>query len=108
MTNYLKEISQYNIRQAKPRPSKCALPVIDMQRYFQSIASPILDKNRYNAFHGTGSEAISSLSILAIYRAVLQKFKMPGCCGFDRWGNRLYFSICLSMISRKIDKERTE
>ena len=42
MPDYLKQISQYNIREAKPKPSKCALLVIDMQRYFQSIASPIL------------------------------------------------------------------
>lgn len=44
MTDYLKEISNYNIREAKPRPSKCALLVIDMQRYFQSVASPIIGK----------------------------------------------------------------
>jgi len=37
-----KEIFQYNIREAKPRPAKCALLVIDMQQYFQSIASPII------------------------------------------------------------------
>ena len=37
-----KEISHYNIREAKPTPAKCALLVIDMQQYFQSIASPII------------------------------------------------------------------
>jgi len=42
MTDYLQEIAHYNIRDAQPRPSKCALLVIDMQRYFQSIASPII------------------------------------------------------------------
>ncbi len=42
MTDYLQEISSYNIREAEPRPSKCALLVIDMQRYFQSVASPII------------------------------------------------------------------
>lgn len=42
MTDYLREIASYNIRYAKPRPSKCALLVIDMQRFFQSIASPII------------------------------------------------------------------
>ena len=42
MTNYLKEISHYNIRKTKPRPSKCAHLVIDMQQYFKSIASPII------------------------------------------------------------------
>ena len=42
MTDHLQEIAQYNIREAQPRPSKCALLVIDMQRYFQSIASPII------------------------------------------------------------------
>ncbi len=36
------EISPYNIREAKPTPAKCALLVIDMQQYFQSIASPII------------------------------------------------------------------
>jgi isochorismate hydrolase len=42
MTDYLQEIASYNVRDANPRPSQCALLVIDMQRYFQSIASPIL------------------------------------------------------------------
>jgi len=42
MTDYLREIASYNIRDAKPRASKCALLVIDMQRFFQSIASPII------------------------------------------------------------------
>lgn len=41
-SEYFKEISKYNTRQAKPTPSKCALLVIDMQQYFQSIASNIL------------------------------------------------------------------
>ena len=40
--DYVKEISPYNIRKAKPSPAKCALLVIDMQQYFQSIASPII------------------------------------------------------------------
>ena len=44
MTDYLKEISNYNIREARPKPSKCALLVIDMQRYFESVASPIIGK----------------------------------------------------------------
>jgi len=42
MADHLQERAQYNIREAQPRPSKCALLVIDMQRYFQSIASPII------------------------------------------------------------------
>ncbi len=40
--DYLKEIDQYNIRQAWPEPEKCALLVIDMQQYFLSIAKPVL------------------------------------------------------------------
>ena len=42
MADYLNQISPYNIRQATPKPSKCALMVIDMQQYFQSIAASIL------------------------------------------------------------------
>lgn len=41
-TDYLNEIKQYNIRPAKPKPSRCALLVIDMQQYFLSIAAPII------------------------------------------------------------------
>lgn len=40
--DYLNEIDQYNIRRAWPKPDRCALLVIDMQRYFLSIARPIL------------------------------------------------------------------
>ena len=40
--NYLKEINQYNVRQAQPKPGRCALLVIDMQQYFLSMAEPIL------------------------------------------------------------------
>ena len=40
--DYLSEIEQYNIRQARPKPGRCALLVIDMQQYFLSIATPIL------------------------------------------------------------------
>jgi isochorismate hydrolase len=41
-TDYLNQIDQYNIRHACPEPGRCALLVIDMQRYFFSIATPIL------------------------------------------------------------------
>jgi isochorismate hydrolase len=34
MPDFLNQISQYNIHELKPRPSKCALLVIDMQRYY--------------------------------------------------------------------------
>ena len=40
--DYLSEIEQYNIRQARPKPGICVLLVIDMQQYFLSIATPIL------------------------------------------------------------------
>ena len=40
--DYLNEIKQYNIRPARPKPSRCALLVIDMQQYFLSIAAPII------------------------------------------------------------------
>jgi isochorismate hydrolase len=42
-TDYLNEINRYNIRRAWPKPDRCALFVIDMQRYFLSIARPILE-----------------------------------------------------------------
>jgi len=42
-TDYLNQIDQYNIRHAFPKPGRCALMVIDMQRYFFSIATPILE-----------------------------------------------------------------
>ena len=41
-SDYLNEIDQYNIRQAWPKPDRCALLVIDMQQYFLSIAAPII------------------------------------------------------------------
>jgi isochorismate hydrolase len=41
--DYLNEISPYNMRNAWPRPDRCALLVIDMQQYFLSIARPILE-----------------------------------------------------------------
>lgn len=40
--DYLKEIKEYNIRQALPSLDKTALLVIDMQRYFEGVARPIL------------------------------------------------------------------
>jgi isochorismate hydrolase len=43
-SDYLNQINQYNIRQAWPNPERCALLVIDMQQYFLSILSPILDR----------------------------------------------------------------
>lgn len=42
LQDYLNEINQYNIRQAWPKPGRCALLVIDMQQYFLSMATPIL------------------------------------------------------------------
>jgi len=42
-SDYLNEINRYNIRRAWPKPDRCALLVIDMQRYFLSIAGPILE-----------------------------------------------------------------
>ncbi len=40
----LSQIATYNIRKAKPTPDKTALLVIDMQKYFGTIAKPILAK----------------------------------------------------------------
>ncbi|HSQ83420.1 MAG TPA: isochorismatase family protein [Desulfobacterales bacterium] len=42
-SDYLNELNRYNIRRAWPKPDRCALLVIDMQRYFLSIARPILE-----------------------------------------------------------------
>jgi hypothetical protein len=39
---YLKAIQIYNVRKALPSPRKTALRVIDMQRYFESVAQGIL------------------------------------------------------------------
>mmetsp|Transcript_1280 Transcript_1280/g.926 ORF Transcript_1280/g.926 Transcript_1280/m.926 type:complete len:199 (+) Transcript_1280:1730-2326(+) len=41
-TDYLKQISRYNIRTAKPNSGRCVLLVIDMQNYFSSITSSII------------------------------------------------------------------
>jgi isochorismate hydrolase len=35
--------TRYNIRKAKPDPARCALLVIDMQRFFRPIPDPIID-----------------------------------------------------------------
>ena len=40
--NHLTHIGNYNIRQAWPTREKAALLVIDMQRYFNSVAQPIV------------------------------------------------------------------
>jgi nicotinamidase-related amidase len=45
MTKYdLSQIARYNVRKSTPMPDKTALLVIDMQKYFGSIAKPILEK----------------------------------------------------------------
>ena len=41
-SDFLDEISHYNVRRAWPKPDQCALLVIDMQQYFLPIASPIV------------------------------------------------------------------
>ena len=41
--DYLKQIEDYNIRQAWPVKEKTALLVIDMQEYFKVLAEPILN-----------------------------------------------------------------
>lgn len=41
-SDFLKEISSYNVRRALPKPGKCALVVIDMQQYFLPLASHIV------------------------------------------------------------------
>ena len=41
-SDFLDEISNYNVRRAWPKPGKCVLLVIDMQKYFLPIASPIV------------------------------------------------------------------
>lgn len=43
MQDYLDQIKNYNIRQARPVPEKTALLVIDMQRRFGEVAARILD-----------------------------------------------------------------
>ncbi|MHC4181910.1 MAG: isochorismatase family protein [Planctomycetota bacterium] len=40
----LSQIARYNVRKAKPTLDKTALLIIDMQKYFGSIAKPILEK----------------------------------------------------------------
>ncbi|MHC4268704.1 MAG: isochorismatase family protein [Planctomycetota bacterium] len=37
------QIAKYNIRQADPAPERTALLVVDMQKYFHSIAEPITE-----------------------------------------------------------------
>ena len=42
-TDFLKKISQYNVRQRWPRPETCAVLVIDMQQFFLPVATPIIE-----------------------------------------------------------------
>lgn len=42
MQNFLDDIRIYNTRQARPRRGKCALLVIDMQKYFLPMALPVI------------------------------------------------------------------
>lgn len=42
MSDYLNEIRNYNTREARPQPGKCALLVIDMQNYFLPISKPVI------------------------------------------------------------------
>jgi isochorismate hydrolase len=41
-SDFLKEISSYNVRRALPKPGQSALLVIDMQQYFLPLASPVV------------------------------------------------------------------
>ncbi len=43
MQDFLQEIGKYNIRAAKPDPTRCALLVVDMQEYFRPIALSAAD-----------------------------------------------------------------
>jgi isochorismate hydrolase len=45
-SDFLNEITAFNFRCGRPKPGKCALLVIDMQQFFLSIASPILQNVR--------------------------------------------------------------
>jgi isochorismate hydrolase len=40
--DYLKSLRAYTIRKACPDPNKAALLVVDMQRYFEPLAGPVL------------------------------------------------------------------
>ena len=46
ISDYLNEIRAYNIRFAQPKPDKCALLIIDMQRYFRPLAFSIIENIR--------------------------------------------------------------
>ncbi|MFP3870369.1 MAG: isochorismatase family protein [Syntrophobacteria bacterium] len=41
-TDYLAQISRYNVRQARPTADRTALLVIDMQHYFRALAATVL------------------------------------------------------------------
>jgi isochorismate hydrolase len=60
--NFQKEITEYNIREAFPNPSRCALLVIDMQEYFKAVASGIIGNilSIIEACHARGMRVIFS------------------------------------------------
>lgn len=55
--DYLDAVSRYNIRKAKPDPAKCALLVIDMQRFFRPIPDPIIENVNAIISHARSSGA---------------------------------------------------
>lgn len=58
--NFQKEITEYNVREAFPNISRCALLVIDMQEYFNAVASGIIGNilSIIEACHARGMRVI--------------------------------------------------
>ena len=84
--DYLNKIDQYNVRQARPKPGKCALLVIDMQQYFLSMAEPIIG-NVLSII-----EACRSVDIRAIFtRHGHKKISVDGGMLAQWWGDLIEY-----------------
>ncbi|MCP4136295.1 MAG: isochorismatase family protein [bacterium] len=108
--DYQERIDQYNSRKRKPRAHRCALLIIDMQEYFNSIASPILE-NTLSIINACRAEGIKIFYTRHGHRNVSYDGGMLG----QWWGDLIpfgsnYWQIIDTIAPQKddtiIDKNR--
>jgi isochorismate hydrolase len=60
VNDYLDKISRYNVRRAYPQPARSALLVVDVQRYFDTLTTPILANVRrlIDVSHAQGVQVV--------------------------------------------------